>query len=613
MTLLHNYLKNHLISAFLLVLVSCLLIIPQLAIGQQTADKYLSDLKNSKDSLYNQIIRELDDYILRYPDSANIRIVRCTVIENAYYDSYEDYNPNYELAEICLDELIRDFPLDLDVLLYKLDHIYGDSAIALGERIIEQNTLNQIDWEDEYLAIVYKKLGESYHYYQDEPQKALSFYKLAQNLNDTLNLNYTIAQRYIELNQPEMAKRSYLSWTDSTLSLGELRQKADGLLDVGATEQALEIYKKLMQDSAVWLNYEKIAKAFSSTGEYVKAREFLLRELDKSYYQSESLHQLLDFDFRHSPADTIMATYEKLMDEGWANDAFGKYRMKLLTVKPFSGWRFTDLWKMLIFSLILIVLFILPYTWILPLYYLSHRYFKNRKIILPETTWGLKDFWLISSAILLIQFLYAYLFSYDELLSYLDISTGMQEISNVNESAAYGTLFYFVSVAFVVLFFVLRKKQWLLSTTVWPLSKCIGKGIGAALLMRFVYVLLVRVGLFPKLDFLGEASVVDSVKSINDFIHPLVGFVMVVIVVPLYEEYIFRGIALSAMEKRVGFAYANVIQAIMFALLHDNLTIFFFYVAFGLITGRLVRQSKSLLPGMVFHATNNLIAWLIIL
>ena len=116
--------------------------------------------------------------------------------------------------------------------------------------------------------------------------------------------------------------------------------------------------------------------------------------------------------------------------------------------------------------------------------------------------------------------------------------------------------------------------------------------------------------LLPEYKPSGVGSVLDYIASINSYYHPIVGFLFVVILIPFYEEYLFRGIALSAMEKRVKFMAANALQSLFFAIMHENLSLFLFYFSFGLIAGYLVKESKSLVPGIIFHMTNNLFAFI---
>lgn len=79
----------------------------------------------------------------------------------------------------------------------------------------------------------------------------------------------------------------------------------------------------------------------------------------------------------------------------------------------------------------------------------------------------------------------------------------------------------------------------------------------------------------------------------------------IVILAPIVEEIIFRGMALFAMAQKIGFWGAAVISSLLFALMHpDVLGKFIFAMALCYITW----QSQSLWPAIIAHFVNNLIA-----
>jgi membrane protease YdiL (CAAX protease family) len=89
--------------------------------------------------------------------------------------------------------------------------------------------------------------------------------------------------------------------------------------------------------------------------------------------------------------------------------------------------------------------------------------------------------------------------------------------------------------------------------------------------------------------------------------------VCLALLVPVIEELLFRGVLLQAFAKHIPFAWANVAQAMLFALAHENLRLFPFYTAFGVLCGLLARRSGGLLPPVAVHLGNNLIACLVLI
>ncbi|MBD8489298.1 CPBP family intramembrane metalloprotease [Echinicola sp. CAU 1574] len=601
-----------LLGVLILCITNTLLYGQEKIVKPLSSEVYLNKLKNSKDSLYVQILKEFDNYLNDHPNDYNARIEKCIIIDQAYYDSYEEYNPKYEEFEICLNDLIKDFPENHEVLLFKLKNTYGDSSLEFCNQVINTNRMNPGKWPDYKLAKFYQELALQYSY-KEEWRKAIENAKIAEELNDTLDLSALVAEQYMALNNYEEAKKELFRSLDSMDNAWESQNKGNLLLKLGEPEKALQAFNYARRDTSIWIDNGLIAKALIDNGKYAEAREFLLKDLSEAYYSSASLHQLFAYDYKHSPADTTLTTYSQLNSASFLNDAFGKYRFMMFTIAPFSAWDIYDLIKLLIFILSIILLIILPYLWILPIHYISN-YFKIKEVTtsLNGVRWGLKDFWIISAAVMLIEFAASIIFNYQGLLSTLFNDYYIEEKVNVSFDQANLGLFFFVGMLIVVLLFIKKKDYRYLNAEKWSTGKGIAIGIGLAFALRSVYFSLVRIGLIPKTNASVIGSVQDYFASISSYYHPALSFLFIVILIPFYEEYLFRGIALSSMEKRIKFMSANIIQAIIFSLLHGNLNLFFFYLAFGLIAGTLVRKSKSIAPSIAFHVTNNFFAFIIL-
>lgn len=91
----------------------------------------------------------------------------------------------------------------------------------------------------------------------------------------------------------------------------------------------------------------------------------------------------------------------------------------------------------------------------------------------------------------------------------------------------------------------------------------------------------------------------------------VVTFLIVALLVPVFEEWMFRGVLLGALQRHVGFAWANLVQASLFMLIHDDVSRFPLFLAIGLVAGWLVKRYGYLLPAILLHVLNNAVAvWL---
>ncbi len=87
--------------------------------------------------------------------------------------------------------------------------------------------------------------------------------------------------------------------------------------------------------------------------------------------------------------------------------------------------------------------------------------------------------------------------------------------------------------------------------------------------------------------------------------------VFLCLVPAIVEELLFRGIVLSEYTLAYGYRRAIALTAVVYAIMHFELTAFVPQVIIGLLTAYLVYQTKSLLPGIIAHFTNNFFGLLI--
>ncbi|NYE30632.1 hypothetical protein HDE78_003607 [Rhodanobacter sp. K2T2] len=77
---------------------------------------------------------------------------------------------------------------------------------------------------------------------------------------------------------------------------------------------------------------------------------------------------------------------------------------------------------------------------------------------------------------------------------------------------------------------------------------------------------------------------------------------------PLIEEIFFRGVLFKALLERSSAMTAILIQAILFALLHLELSRILYLFLLGVFLGILVKKTSSLIPSMLVHILINTMA-----
>lgn len=90
---------------------------------------------------------------------------------------------------------------------------------------------------------------------------------------------------------------------------------------------------------------------------------------------------------------------------------------------------------------------------------------------------------------------------------------------------------------------------------------------------------------------------------------PIATLLMIALLVPVLEELVFRGLLLGGLSRYISFGWANLLQAMAFAVIHDDPPRFVFYLSLGLLGGWLVKSTRALAPAIVLHALNNALAF----
>lgn len=80
--------------------------------------------------------------------------------------------------------------------------------------------------------------------------------------------------------------------------------------------------------------------------------------------------------------------------------------------------------------------------------------------------------------------------------------------------------------------------------------------------------------------------------------------VNVIVIPPLVEEVMFRGVVLQSL-RRYGDGFAVLVSAMMFGLYHGNFIQMIFAFICGLAMGFAVIRTNSLLPSIIIHFVNN--------
>lgn len=557
--------------------------------------EYVDKLNNAKELLYKKHLDLFDKSIQKDRRNITLKIERCEYIYYSYYDEYEGYSLKYDEYLECLNSLYSDFPTHPKVVLKKIENTYGDSLQIYLEKAEKLASESNYDWHDYDKSSLYHTIARNK--YNDENYfSALQYLKIARRFKDTVDNSLLAADIYIANELKEKALSVISEKISSRNETWQLNRKAQILLDLNAPKKALEAYKMVEERDSSFVDNSKLSKTFENLKEYDVARDYLAKDTVFEWKREEVKLEIANFDLKYSEGKVALESYRDAHEDSYYDDFWGIKRLKLFFKAPQLNWNFYELSHIVVLFLSILVLFILPYLVILPIQFLGNRLnWKPKKIKIPFN-WNLKDFWLIVFVYLLVDFFGLLIYDYQGLInSYF--SDSYVEESAVNVSS---NIFFFTMLFIGTLVFLNKTRLKYLWISKLPLLRVI------SLFVFFMGVNIILNKLVNSFDLaICPFTMREELKEIITNYGFGIAFLFVVVLVPIYEEIIFRGIILSSVEKHLGFWKANLIQAILFALAHLNFQFLPVYIAFAMIIGLIVKQSQGLRTGILFHAANN--------
>ena len=143
----------------------------------------------------------------------------------------------------------------------------------------------------------------------------------------------------------------------------------------------------------------------------------------------------------------------------------------------------------------------------------------------------------------------------------------------------------------------LRELGWTTDPGAKILAKWTLIGLGILILIWIFEIFIV-----PDTD---ESTVLFLPDNFYEYIVLIIG---TAIIVPIGEEFFFRGYAFKAVEKNWNEYGAYAFSAILFAILHFSLNAMLPLFLVGLIFAFILKRSGSLVPCIILHGLNNFVA-----
>ncbi|MEM5564868.1 type II CAAX endopeptidase family protein [Psychroserpens sp. AS72] len=596
---------------FLFILLATLFCSAQdIQVNQEDSyELFVETLVNSKDIRFNAIIESYDAYIEKHPNEIDVQVYKCKFIGSAYYDEYEDYNLKYEETNDCINQLYEDYPEYPAVILYKLENTYSDEKEELLYKAMSNYNSNKKKWTYQQGSELYEMA--SYFYVEDDDYKTITYGEKAVRLSDSLDLSVLLARAHIRNGNTDEAKERLMNALYYDGNAWQLQQKGELLIEFGEIDEALKMFDRVKVKDSSYTNSESLYKIFVKEKDYEVARSYLVSDTLNDWSKTANIQKLLNHDLLYSDGDLALVSYRRMQELSYYDDFLGIKRIRLFFKAPFNSWTFNEISHILVLFACILVIFLLPYVLVLPIYS-ANKLFKLKPIALEQripVNWTLKHFWLISFVYLISQVLLMIIFYYQDYMnyffdivySYVDEELLESQLLTANSIIAYSI----IALVLTLLFLNKKRLKFVLHTNMRYLQVA-----GLSIVFLIVNAILLKIlrgfiDIDEAASFIQTLSMQEEIKALLFEYGFGVSFLIIAVIVPFYEEIMFRGILLSSTEKHLGFKWANVIQASLFAVVHFNFGLFIFYFVFGLITGYAVKRTDGLLTGIVFHAVNN--------
>lgn len=164
-------------------------------------------------------------------------------------------------------------------------------------------------------------------------------------------------------------------------------------------------------------------------------------------------------------------------------------------------------------------------------------------------------------------------------------------------------------ITLVIFFLVLRKKEQNL------LQRCNFKRISGSDIGKIILT-AISITMFSCSVVYLTASKFESYDKVSDSLSSahgsILAMVSVVILIPMFEEILFRGLIFNELRKNMNIYVAIIIQAIIFAVFHGNMLQGMYTFILGVILSLLYMWTKSLWANVLCHIVYNLFGTIII-
>ena len=563
---------------------------------------------------YRATLRGFDEHLAANPRDFVAAVERCRFIRDFAYRDSTTVESAYEDSEACTRDLTGGEGSALpEVLLFLLEDKWGEEAIRESEALLSASAT----WPESRQAALHARLSDLYA--GENADKAGQHATIAAELDPTSARQITAAEYLVRIGAVRKAVGLIGTLPDDQWNSWTLQRAVLVLLNAKNPQAAFALVTNKASIELEATVRFSLARALLDSGDQAAADAVLREPRQKAAEKGPgtpgyaALREYFELKREYGDRSEAVAAYQELRDVGWRADPFGRYRLSLAATAPLAAWRTRDLLGVGSLLLVLVTMALLPLLIVAPIHYRSVTK-RLRGHALPDSNelapWSLRDMWYALAALLTMVTFAVYLVAYpyfENLLSpVIDAFPSEAPVENAALGRAYLAGNVLCLIAIIPL--LRRSSRKSIGGGQWSLRRALLTGFGAAL--GFLLLAALLKGLFAWGGIVtGPGSeAFRAIQGINEAFGPLATIVFACIATPILEEFIFRGVVLRASARHLALWAAVLVQAVLFAIWHEDVGDYPVFIVFALFSAWLALRSQGLATSMVFHGVVNLVA-----
>jgi hypothetical protein len=570
----------------------------------------LEKVQDATRDQYRATLSWYDDYLgnRRYDVVAAVERCRFIGAFTASFEYLDWLDDAYAEQTACDESLAARYPQHAEVELYRLEKSYGEQLLAEGERLLEASRPGE--WTEGQLSRLYARLAVAYEQSNQARAKQLALQALEKDL--TADVRLIAARGLIAEQQREQALDILLSPFDDHDAKDYWRasEKMRLLVSLNAVEPALQVYEATKASGATYDNITA-AKLLRELHAVEEAREELKQAAAVAWNAGRAAAELFQLEFEDGSPQAALSAYEAMRDRGLKEDPLAINRVALLARDLGLPWQWRDLLGIGVAMGAVAAAGLLMLIPIGAVHYrgLARRVRTNEPLP-PAEGWQLRHAWLALMVLVASEFVSLYLCG-PLRLSLEAPMFGLEEVrpEAVARLAIAGEVTALLLAVMLALAARSAVPKWIEH---WSVTKAVLVALGLAVLCRIPLLLSVAASPQSVEPRLLVDPVLQMVGYVREHFGVLSALWWMAIAAPVLEEFVFRGVLREAFAKHVSLGWANVLQAGLFAVWHQNLRALPMLFLFGLMAGALARRSGGLLAPILLHAAFNLAVGLVL-